>query len=59
MGFAGLNPFGENIPIPWSQYKGRGGKNYSLVRAVEPYCGYEGNIPARVIDHPEPHPPQG
>ncbi|MFK2873628.1 RHS repeat-associated core domain-containing protein [Dyella lipolytica] len=60
LAWAGMGIGDEGNPIPWSQYRGRGGPNYTYVRqnGGNNY-GYESpNSPARVMNHPDGHPDQ-
>ena len=54
---AGMDIGDEGNPIPWSQYNGRGGVNYTYVSANK--YGYESqNSKGRIVNCPDGHPDQ-
>lgn len=60
LSWAGMGIGTEGQPIPWSQYRGRGGVNYTYVRQNGgSNYGYEyPNSKARIFNHPDGHPDQ-
>jgi hypothetical protein len=62
LAWAGTNLVNDWPALPWTQYNGRGGPNYSYVRANGgSNFGYYDPTPgsqARVLNHPDGHPDQ-
>jgi RHS repeat-associated protein len=61
LAWAGTRIVNDWIPIPWNQYGGRGGPNYSYVRGngSSNYGYYDSQgTKARVMNHPDGHPDQ-
>jgi RHS repeat-associated protein len=61
LAWAGTSIVNDWIPIPWNQYGGRGGPNYSYVRGngSSNYGYYDSQgTKARVMNHPDGHPDQ-
>jgi RHS repeat-associated protein len=60
LAWAGMSIGNEGTPIPWSQYSGRGGVNYTYVRqnGGSNYGYASPDSRARVMNHPDGHPDQ-
>jgi RHS repeat-associated protein len=59
LSWAGMSIGNEGTPIPWSQYNGRGGINYTFVRQHGgSNYGYSSENGASVQNHPDGHPHQ-
>uniref|UniRef100_UPI0018EA3B43 RHS repeat-associated core domain-containing protein n=1 Tax=Dyella sp. ASV21 TaxID=2795114 RepID=UPI0018EA3B43 len=60
LAWAGMGIGDEGVPIPWSQYRGRGGANYTYVKqnGGSNYGYYDPGSKAKVMNHPDGHPDQ-